>query len=78
MSVQKSSERLLCEKEYVWNLSTCACKIDKYQKSIIGDSVVICDEITEVKKHIRIKPILTKFIPTNSNENRKFLYVTLY
>ena len=45
MSVQKSSERLLCEKEYVWNPSTCACKIDKYQKSITGNSVVICDEI---------------------------------
>ena len=42
---KKSSERLLCEKEYVWNPSTCACKIDKYQKSITGNSVVICDEI---------------------------------
>ena len=35
----------VCEKDYVWNPSTCACKISKYLKCIIGDSVVICKEI---------------------------------
>ena len=29
-------------------LSTCACEIDEYLKSIFGDSVVTCDKVVDV------------------------------
>ena len=38
MEVQKSIKHHVCEKNYIWNPSTCASEIDKHLKSIIGDS----------------------------------------
>ena len=35
---------------YVWYPSTSTCEIDKYLKSIISDSNVICDENLDVTK----------------------------
>ena len=49
----------ICEKEYIWNTATCSCKNGKYLASIINDSVIICDEITNAE---------TKTIPKNFNE----------
>ena len=37
----------MCEKEYIWNPSTCICKNGKYLASIMDDSVITCDEIIE-------------------------------
>ena len=64
----------VCEKNYIWNPSTCACRSDKYLKSINGDSVVTCGEIVDVIAKSYDKP-------TNTNEerwpvNRTFLYFT--
>ena len=36
----------ICEKDYVWNPARCNCENVKYIGSIMGDSVIICDEIT--------------------------------
>ena len=33
------------EKYYIWYRSTCTCESNRYLKSIIGDSVITCDEI---------------------------------
>ena len=32
----------LCEKDYVWNPSTCICNTGKYLASIMDDSTIIC------------------------------------
>ena len=61
----------MCEKVHVWNPRTCASKIDKYLKSIIYNSVVIWDEIVEVKKTIATKPFPTKTITTNFNKKKR-------
>ena len=50
----------VCEKIYIWNLSTCTCENGKYLESIIGDSEITCDEIIEATKTIRTKKIRQK------------------
>ena len=35
----------ICEKEYVWNPSTCNCENGKYLASIMDYSAIMCDEI---------------------------------
>ena len=37
----------ICEKEYVWDSSTCICEIGKYLTIIMNDSQIICDEVIE-------------------------------
>ena len=71
--IQKKNH--VCVKNYIWNPSTCACKIGKYFKSIIISSVFTCDEIIEMTKAIPTKTvptkiILTKTVPTNFNEKK--------
>ena len=44
-------EHYVCEKDYIWNSSTCVCQNRKYLRSIISDSVIRCDEIKEVTKN---------------------------
>ena len=60
MWVQKSKKPPCIQKECICNLSTCTCKNVKYLRSIIGDSVITCDEITEVTKIIPTKTTLVK------------------
>ena len=59
----KNSRKLMCKKGYIWNPVTCGCENDRYAKSIIGNSVIACDEFIE-----KTKSIMTKTVPTNSNE----------
>ena len=47
MWVQKS-ENIRCERYYIWYLATCSCENGKYLVSIIGDSIITCDEIIEI------------------------------
>ena len=42
MGVQKTH---LCEKEYAWSPSKCACENGKYLASIMDYSMIICDEV---------------------------------
>ena len=37
----------VCEKDYIWNPSTCNYKNGKYLASIINDSAITCDEVIE-------------------------------
>ena len=49
----------LCE-DYICNPAKCSSKNSKYSASIIEDSIITCDEITET----------TKSGPTNFNEKK--------
>ena len=40
----------VCEKDYVWNPATCNYENGKYLASIMDNSVIMCDEITESYK----------------------------
>ena len=49
-----------CEKIYICNPATCSCKNGKYLASIIDNSVITCDKITDAEEK--------ETIPTNFNE----------
>ena len=38
---------LLCEKDYIWNPSTCDCENRKYLASVMDDSAITSDESIE-------------------------------
>ena len=59
----------ICEKEYAWNPSKCICESEKYLASIMDDSKIICDEVTESCSERK------KTIPTSFNE-KKVTYKT--
>ena len=40
----------MCKKYYSLNLSICICEYSKYSKSIVDESVTVCDEIINVTK----------------------------
>ena len=40
-------KRHICEKDYIWNPTTCSCGNGKCLATIIDDSAIICDEIIE-------------------------------
>ena len=54
----------LCQKDYVWNSTTCNCENGKYLASIMYNLGIICDEV--IKSYI--EEIET--IPTNFNEKK--------
>ena len=66
----------MCAKQNcIWNPSTRGCENGKNIESIIGDSVIMCNEIIEVTKTVPTKtvPIRTisaKTIPTNFNKKK--------
>ena len=33
-----------CERDYIWNSTTCNCENGKYLASVMDDSAIICDE----------------------------------
>ena len=55
-------KRHVCEKNCVWNPSTCSCENGKCLASIMDNSVITCDDIIESYDNE------TKTIPTNFNE----------
>ena len=59
-------EHFVCKNGYFWNPAICSCKNGKYTR-IIGDSVVICDEIIEETKSTSTKTIQTKNVQTKSS-----------
>ena len=66
----------MSEKDYIWNPSTCACKIDKYLKSIIGDSVVTCAENVDVVATSYKEPIC--FDKKGNLYNRNFYILLVF
>ena len=70
----------VCEKMYIWNLSTCTCENGKYLESIIGDSEITCDEIIEATKTIPTKKNSTETVLTKSTNFHvllTFLLITM-
>ena len=53
-------KRRVCQKDYIWNPSTCICENGKYLASIMDDSAIMCDEVNKE----------TKAIPANLNEKK--------
>ena len=53
------------KKGYTWNPVTCSCENGRYTGSIVDDSMIKWDGITETTKNI-----VTKAIPTNFNEKK--------
>ena len=61
---KNTRQRHECEKKKcIQNLSSCTCENAKYLGSIIGDSVITCDEISEVTITIPTKTVLAKTVP---------------
>ena len=54
------NKRLVCEKNYVWNPSTCNCKDGKYAASIMDDWTITGDEIIESYKKAQKLSCTTK------------------
>ena len=79
---KNSKELCVFEKYYIWNPATCSCKNGLYSGSIIGDSVIICDEIIKETKAIpakrtSTKTVLTKCTSTNFYILLAFLSLTI-
>ena len=49
-----------CEKDYFWSSARCSSKNGKYLKSIIDDSVIMCDEIIEETETMKKATCKTK------------------
>ena len=48
ISVNTSAKKYIWKRLY-WNWATCNCENGKYLAGIINDSVITCDEITDVE-----------------------------
>ena len=79
-------KRNVCEKDSVWNRATCNCENGKYLASIMDNSAIICDKITEAEAksydEAKSNDEETKASPKNFNEKnitykkKKILYFT--
>ena len=58
----------ICEKDYIWNPSTCSCKNEKYLANIIDNSVITCDELIDADGEPYNEE--TKTIPKCFNEKK--------
>ena len=61
----KIYKSIVCDKGYFRNSVTCNCKNGKYVGSIIGDPVVICDEIINTLNSTSTKTVPAKCTFTN-------------
>ena len=68
--LKNQKEHRMCRKSYFWNPTACTCKNDKYAGSIIGDSVVICNEIIEETKSTSTETIPTRSTSTKSTPTK--------
>ena len=55
-------DHLVSEKGYFCNPAICNCENGKHAESIIGDSIVICNEIIDTAKTVLIKIYPTKTV----------------
>ena len=68
----------ICEKDYIWNPTTCSFKESKYSASIIDDLVIVCDEIIDADAETKSYDEETKTIPKNIIFGANFLYFTCF
>ena len=61
------------EKYYIWNPATWGYENGRYAESIIGNSLIICNDIMETTKSTLEKTVPAKSIPINLNE-KKLIY----
>ena len=66
---QCECKNIYVKKNYIWNPAICSCENDQYLSSIIDNSVITCDEITE-----ETKTVATNFNEKSNLYNTKFLY----
>ena len=64
--IDASAKNIIYVKIYIWNPATCSCKNGKYLKSIIVDSVITCDEITDAE--VKLYNEETETVEINFNE----------
>ena len=62
----------MCQKDNIWNPVTCNCENGKYLASVIGDSVIMCDDIIE-----ETKTVTTSFNEKNALYKTKDFYILL-
>ena len=88
----KCTSYMWCEKDYIWNSSTCSCKNGKYLASITDNSVITRDEIIDDKwsktlaTGAKSNDEATKSVPSNFNEkenkfvksNNSLFYFSFY
>ena len=67
----------ICEKDYIWNYSTCNCENGKYLASIMDNSAIICDQITEVDLETKSNDEKTNFHEININCKTQNFYILL-
>ena len=67
-----------CKKDYSWNPSICICDNSRYLKCIVDESVIVCDEIVNVKDSASTNVTntlstnetnVTSTVPINSDDN---------
>ena len=68
-----------CKRDYSWNLSICIYQNSRYLKSIVDNSIIICNKITNITDKLstnvtNIAPTdVTSTVSMNSN-NKKGIY----
>ena len=66
----KIQEKYVREKYYIWNPATWGYENDRHAESIIGNSVIICNDIIKTTKSTLAKTVPAKSIPINFNEKK--------
>ena len=59
----ESKNYCTCKKDHSWSRNTSICDNSRYLKSIINESVIVCNEIINVTEIVSTN--VTNFIPTN-------------
>ena len=58
-----NNDKCHCKRKNSCNLSTCICENIRHLKSIVGDSVIVCDEVVSITNSVSTN--VTNTIPTN-------------
>ena len=68
----------ICEKDYIWNPTTCSFKESKYSASITDDLVIVCDKIIDADAETKAYDEETKTIPKNIIFGANFPHFTCF
>ena len=65
----------MCKKLYNWNRATCICMNGKCLRSIIGNSVIMCDEI--ISTVCNVSTTVTSNLSIDFKTDSYILYIVL-
>ena len=65
----------MCKKLYNWNRATCICMNGKYLRSIIDNSVIMCDEIISTVRNV--SRTVTSNLSIDCKTESYILYIVL-